>query len=222
MRLLVVEDDIELARELQQRLRKESYAVDLAFDGNEGEYLGKEEAYDAIILDLGLPQKAGLDVLKSWRAAGIRVPVLVLTARDAWFEKVDGFKAGADDYLAKPFHIEELLARLQALLRRSSKDAPLDLTLFGLSLDEDHRQVLTASGDSHVLTETEYRLLRYFMMHPGKILSKQRLLEHIYEYDTDPDSNVIEVYVKRLRNKIGDDYIQTRRGQGYIFAEPGG
>lgn len=222
MRLLVVEDDIALARELQQRLRTESFAVDLAFDGSEGEYLGKEEAYDAIILDLGLPKKTGLEVLKSWRSAGITIPVLVLTARDAWYEKVDGFKAGADDYLAKPFHVEELLARLKALLRRSNGDAPIELTRFGISLDEDHKRVLTDSGTSFELTETEYRLLRYFMMHPGKILSKQRLLEHIYEYDTDPDSNVIEVYVKRLRKKIGDEYIQTRRGQGYIFSEPGG
>jgi DNA-binding response OmpR family regulator len=220
LRILIVEDDAKLATHMQQRLRKSGFAVDLAGDGEEGEHLGREEAYDAIILDLGLPTKPGLEVLQDWRAADITTAVLILTARDAWYEKVEGFKAGADDYLAKPFHMEELLARLEALIRRSNA-APMDeMTSFGLRLDEDHQTVITPEGDQHELTGTEYRLLRYFMLHPGKVLSKTRLTDHVYEYDHDRDSNVIEVYVNRLRSKLGKDWIKTRRGQGYIFDKP--
>lgn len=220
MRLLIVEDDVKLARHMQQSLRDKGFAVDIAHDGQEGEYLGREEQYDAIVLDLGLPAKSGLDVLMDWRAADIGVPVLILTARDAWYEKVEGFKAGADDYLAKPFHMEELLARLDAIVRRSAGGRPGTLDSFGLQLDEDLQTLTSASGRRFQLTATEFRLLRYFMLHAGKLLSKQRLTEHVYEYDRDRDSNVIEVYVNRLRSKLGKEWIKTRRGQGYIFEPP--
>lgn len=217
MRILVVEDDIKLAERLRQHLRSGAYAVDIVHDGLDAEHLGLEEAYDAIILDLGLPGKPGLEVLQSWRDAGMNTPVIILTARDAWYEKVEGFKAGADDYLAKPFHNEELLVRVQALLRRNAAREGGSIENFGLSLDEERQCVTLADAQQHMLTGTEFRLLRYFMLHPNRVLSKTRLSEHIYEYDDDRDSNVIEVYVTRLRQKIGKDLIKTRRGQGYIF-----
>ena len=219
LRILVVEDDSALAGALQKRLRREGFAVDVADNGIDGEHLGREEAYDATILDLGLPGRSGLDVLQSWRDAGIAIPVIVLTARDAWHEKLDGFKAGADDYVVKPFHVEELLARLQAILRRSTAQAPGPISVCKLSLDEDRQSCVLPDGSTIELTGTEFRLLRYFMLNPGKVLSKTRLAEHIYEYDDDPDSNVIEVYVTRLRSKLGKDLIRTRRGSGYVFGE---
>jgi DNA-binding response OmpR family regulator len=219
VRVLVVEDDAALARELQVRLRKEGYAVDLAGDGIDAEHLGRVEAYDVILLDLGLPQRAGLDVLRNWRGAGVQTPVVILTARDAWYQKVDGFKAGADDYVSKPFHVEELLARLQAVVRRSVTKQGMGLSLHGLSLDEDHQTVRLQTGERLQLTGMEFRLLRYFMLNAGKVLSKSRLTEHIYEYDEDRDSNVIEVYVNRLRGKLGKDLIRTMRGQGYVFGK---
>jgi len=217
MHILLVEDDPGLARELRDRLREEAYAVDLAVDGVEAEYLGREGLFDAVILDLGLPEKPGLEVLRSWRAAGLDVPVLILTARDAWYEKVEGFEAGADDYLAKPFHVEELLARLRALIRRAGADQGGGISHSGLTLDESRQAVTTEDGETLQLTGTEYRLLRYFMHHPGRVLSKSRLAEHLYEFDDERDSNVIEVYVTRLRRKLGRELIRTRRGQGYIF-----
>ena len=217
MHILLVEDDPGLARELRDRLREEAYAVDLAVDGVEAEYLGREGLFDAVILDLGLPEKPGLEVLRSWRAAGLDVPVLILTARDAWYEKVEGFEAGADDYLAKPFHVEELLARLRALIRRAGSDQGGGISHSGLTLDESRQAVTTEDGETIQLTGTEYRLLRYFMHHPGRVLSKSRLAEHLYEFDDERDSNVIEVYVTRLRRKLGRELIRTRRGQGYIF-----
>lgn len=217
MRLLLVEDDLTLIKTLKKDLQKSGYAVDIAENGIDAEYLGNENIYDIIILDLGLPQRSGLEVLQNWRASENTTPVIVLTARDAWHERVDGFKAGADDYLGKPFHIEELLARLTALLHRSLQKAGGLLQLDGLTLDED-RQILTKpDGSSYMLTGTEFRLLRYFLLHPDRILSKSTLMEHVYEFDADKDSNVIEVYVKRLRDKVGKDRISTRRGQGYIF-----
>ncbi len=217
MRILLVEDDRALAEELRERLRQEGFAVDAADNGIDAEHLGREEAYDAIVLDLGLPGRPGLDVLRNWRGAELHTPVLILTARDAWYEKVEGFKAGADDYLAKPFHTEELLARLQALIRRSTVHEGGGLEGFGLQLDEERQTVTREDGTTLELTGTEFRLLRYLMLHPGKVLSKSRLTDHIYEYDADRDSNVIEVYVNRLRHKLGKDLIKTKRGQGYIF-----
>lgn len=217
MRTLVVEDDLALAQELQKRLRQEGYAVDLADNGIDAEFLGREETYDLVVLDLGLPGRPGLEVLQNWRKDHVNTPVIILTARDAWHEKVDGFKAGADDYIAKPFHIEELLARMQAVIRRSVAKEGVLLSADGIVLDEDHQAIQLASGETLQLTGTEFRLLRYFMLNPGRVLSKTRLAEHIYEYDDDRDSNVIEVYVNRLRQKLGKRLIRTMRGQGYIF-----
>ncbi|HWS02985.1 MAG TPA: response regulator transcription factor [Gammaproteobacteria bacterium] len=179
--------------------------------------MGEQEPYDAIVLDLGLPRRPGLEVLRNWRGGGLATPVLILTARDAWHEKVEGFQAGADDYLGKPFHVEELVARLNALIRRASGVARPDLQSNGLELDDSRQCVRTADGRDIELTGTEFRLLRYFMLHPGRILSKSQLAEHVYDYDSDKDSNVIEVYVRRLRLKLGDDLIETKRGQGYVF-----
>jgi two-component system OmpR family response regulator len=220
MRLLLVEDEEVLRNGLKQALHGAGYAVDTADNGVDAEALGHVEPYDAIILDLGLPRRSGLDVLRAWRARGNKVPVIILTARGAWHEKVAGFQAGCDDYLAKPFHVEELLARLSALLRRASGQAGAAVTVGELALDEERQTVTTADGTTHSLTGTEFRLLRYFMLNAGKLLSKSRLTEHVYEYDDDRDSNVIEVYVNRLRQKLGREWIETRRGQGYIFRKP--
>ncbi|BAZ94940.1 DNA-binding response regulator [Thiohalobacter sp. COW1] len=217
MRLLLVEDDASLAGRLRQDLQAAGYAVDHCDNGIDAEHLGLEEPYDAVILDLGLPGRSGLEVLGRWRREGLDTPVLILTARDAWHEKVEGFQAGADDYLGKPFHVEELQARLSALLRRASGRAAAQLSVNGLSLDEATQTVTTPDGATHALTGTEFRLLRYFMLHPDHILSKTELTEHVYDYDSDKDSNVIEVYVRRLRSKLGADLIETRRGQGYCF-----
>lgn len=218
MRLLLVEDDPLLAGSVRERLIEAGYAVDIADNGIDGEFMGEVEPYDAIVLDLGLPQRPGLDVLKHWRKKGNAVPVLVLTARDAWHEKVAGFKAGADDYLAKPFHIEELLVRLTALIRRANSQTGGTLEVAGLALDEERMSVAAGQGEKIALTGVEFRLLRYLMLHPGRILSKSQLLEHTYDYDSEKESNVVEVYINRLRKKIGKEYIVTRRGQGYIFA----
>lgn len=222
MRLLIVEDDQELTTLLQQRFKATGFAIDLAHNGVDGQFMGEEIDYDAIILDLGLPQKNGIEVLKNWRTKKLLTPVIVLTARDAWHERVDGFKAGADDYLGKPFHFEELLARVQALIRRAHQALAPDnhLECCGLLLDETHQTVTTSTQQVHELTGTEFRLLRYFMLHPNQILTKSRLTDHVYEYDTDRDSNVIEVYVRHLRRLLGDERIVTKRGQGYIFVKP--
>ncbi len=218
MRLLLVEDDTLLADSLQHRLNAEGFAVDRADNGVDGEFMGGEVAYDIVILDLGLPEKPGLEVLRNWRQNDNHVPVIILTARDAWHERVEGFKAGADDYLGKPFHIEELLARIQALIRRRHAAPGQTLRAGGLSLDEELQTVTLETGERVSLTGTEFRLLRYFMLHPARPLSKQRLMAHIYEEDFDGDSNLIEVYVSRLREKLGRERITTRRGQGYVFA----
>ena len=217
MRLLLAEDDAALGRDLQTKLREQGYAVDWAADGVEAAFLGEEGVYDLVVLDIGLPGRDGLTVLRDWRRQGLVVPVLLLTARDAWFEKVEGFEAGADDYLAKPFHVEELVARLRALTRRSADEsARLMADDESLALDEARQRVLV-DGRPVELTGTEFRLLRYLMHHPGHVLSKSRLAEHLYEFDDERDSNVIEAYVTRLRRKIGREHIETRRGQGYVF-----
>ncbi len=219
MRLLLVEDDDQLVRQLKPSLIKAGYTVDRAQDGLEAEQMGNEGIYDIAVLDLGLPLRNGIDVLTNWRQSHNRLPVIILTARDAWHERVDGFRAGADDYLGKPFHTEELLARLNALIHRSNQQTPGHLDSDQLHLEEDTQSVITAQGERHMLTGTEFRLLRYFLLHPGKVLSKARLMDKIYDMDSDKDSNVIEVYIKRLRNIIGQQRIETRRGQGYIFRE---
>jgi DNA-binding response OmpR family regulator len=218
MRLLLIEDDDALRQNLKRDLVRAGYAVDEADNGVDGEFMGKVEPYDAIILDLGLPQRPGLEVLGNWRAQGNKIPVIILTARNAWTERVDGFKTGADDYLGKPFHPEELIARISALIKRSKQQVG-NMELSGLTLDEERQSVTTRDHNTLELTGTEFRLLRYFMLHPGKILSKSTLTEHVYDYDSEKDSNVIEVYVNRLRQKLGKEFIQTRRGQGYIFME---
>jgi len=219
MRLLLVEDDKALVDRLLPALSKAGFAVDTADNGIDGEFLGDEEPYDLVVLDLGLPGRTGIEVLRRWRSRGNRVSVVILTARDAWFERVDGFKAGADDYLGKPFHVEELIERIKALLRRAEGHPGPKLQGAGLELDESRQQVLLPDGALVPLTGTEFRLLRYFMLHPGRILSKTRLTEHVYEQDFDRDSNLIEVYVRRLRAKLGAGRIVTRRGQGYVFLE---
>ncbi|MDN5872400.1 MAG: response regulator transcription factor [Nitrococcus sp.] len=220
MLILVVEDDRELAEGLRRDLKRAGFAIDLTNSAVDAAYLGSEALYDLIVLDLGLPDGSGLDVLRGWRAAGNPVPVLVLTARNAWHERVDGFKEGADDYLGKPFHTEELLARVGALLRRAHQQPAGPLRSVGLVLDEDQQTVILPDQRSIQLTATEFRLLRYFMLNPRRILSKSRLTEHVYAEDADPDSNVLEVYINRLRRKLGANYIQTRRGQGYRLRAP--
>ncbi|MCX4188106.1 response regulator transcription factor [Methylophaga sp. OBS4] len=222
MRLLLVEDDPVLGPKLQSALNKAGYATDLSVDGIDAQAMGDIETYDLIVLDLGLPGQSGLEVLKNWREANNATPVIILTARDAWEDKVLGFKAGADDYLAKPFQTEELLVRINAVLRRCSGLNTGALTYAGLSLDESDQSVTLSSGEKLLLTGTEFKLLRYFMLHPGQLLSKSTLTEHVYQLDSDKDSNVMEVYVNRLRQKLGAELIQTRRGQGYIFGNPDG
>ncbi|MES9952184.1 MAG: response regulator transcription factor [Candidatus Thiodiazotropha sp. 6PLUC2] len=217
MRLLLVEDDELLSASLKQDLEHQGYAVDLAKQGIEAEFMGDETEYDLIILDLGLPQRSGIDVLQNWRSKGNNTPVIVLTGRDAWHERVAGFKAGADDYLGKPFHFEELLVRLQALIRRSHEMVGSSLKAGGVELDEEKQQMILPDQHRYDLTGTEFRLLRFFILNQGKILSKTRLTEHVYEQDFDRDSNLIEVYIRRLRDKLGKQAIETRRGQGYIY-----
>lgn len=216
MRILLVEDDAALGPELKTSLSKHGYAVDLAVNGIDGEIMGKEDIYDLVILDLGLPDRSGLEVLRHWRAQKNNIPVLVLTARSAWQERVDGFDAGADDYLPKPFHTEELLARMTALLRRANQQPTSHLEASGLTLDEKTQSVIR-EGAEVALTGTEYRLLRYMMHNPGRVLSKLQLVEHMYDDCADNDSNVVEAYIKMLRKKIGHEMISTKRGQGYVF-----
>jgi two-component system, OmpR family, response regulator len=214
MRLLVVEDDPDLNRQLCTALTDAGYAVDKAFDGEEGHYLGESEPYDAVVLDLGLPKMDGISVLESWRRGGKDTPVLILTARDRWSEKVQGFDAGADDYVAKPFHMEEVLARIRALLRRAAGHASSELACGPVRLDTRTSRV-TVDGNPVRLTSHEYRLLAYLMHHNGRVVSRTELVEHLYDQDFDRDSNTIEVFVGRLRKKLGIDVIQTIRGLGY-------
>jgi two-component system OmpR family response regulator len=219
MRLLVVEDDRDLNRQLVKALTQAGYAVDTAFDGEEGQFLGETEPYDAVILDLGLPKIDGACVLEAWREAGRAMPVLVLTARDAWSDKVKSFDAGADDYVTKPFHIEEILARLRALVRRASGHASSDLVCGPVRVDTRSGRVLV-NGEAVRLTSHEYRLMSYLMHHVGRIISRTELVEHLYDQDFDRDSNTIEVFVGRLRKKLGIDVIKTIRGLGYVLEPP--
>ncbi len=219
MRLLVVEDDDDLNRQLVAALSEAGYAVDAAKDGEEGHFLGDTEPYDAVILDLGLPVMDGVTVLENWRRDGKNMPVLILTARDRWSDKVSGIDAGADDYVSKPFHMEEILARVRALLRRSAGHASSELTCGPLQLDTRSARV-TLDGQSVKLTSLEYRLLSYLMHHDGRVVSRMELVEHLYDQDFDRDSNTIEVFVGRLRKKLGTDFIRTVRGLGYCLAKP--
>jgi len=219
MRLLVVEDDPILRRQLVDRLGHGGYAVDAAGDGEEAAFLGATEPYDAIVLDLGLPKRDGLSVLRGWRGAGITVPVLILTARDHWHDKVLGIDAGADDYLGKPFHVEELLARIRALIRRAQGHASSEIRVGSLLLD-------TRSGTVGIddrpldLTAYEFRILSYLMHHAGEVVSRTELTEHVYAQDFDRDSNTVEVFVGRLRKKLGANLITTVRGLGYRLECP--
>ena len=219
MRLLVVEDDPDLARQLKTGLEDAGYVVDAAHNGEDGHFLGDTEPYDGVVLDLGLPKIDGLTVLERWRRDGRTMPVLILTARDRWSEKVAGFDAGADDYLAKPFVMEELLARLRALLRRAAGHASSDLECGPLLIDTRSARV-TVDGTAVKLTSLEYRLLAYLMHHQGRVVSRIELTEHLYDQDFDRDSNTVEVFVGRLRKKLKVNLIQTVRGLGYCLAQP--
>src|SRR4029079_2056856 len=219
MRVLVVEDDVDLNRHLATALKEAGYAVDTATDGEEGHFLGDTEPYDAVVLDIGLPQLDGLSVLEQWRRHGRSMPVLLLTARDRWSDKVQGIDAGADDYVAKPFHIEEVLARVRALVRRAAGHASNTLSSGPVVLDLKASRV-TVDGAPVKLTAHEYKLLEYLMHHPGKVISRTELTEHLYDQDFDRDSNTIEVFVGRLRKKLGIDLIETVRGMGYRISSP--
>jgi two-component system OmpR family response regulator len=219
MRLLVVEDEPTLLGQLKRVLEAQGYAVDAVDDGEDAWFQGDTEPYDAVVLDLGLPTVDGLTVLKRWRSAGRAMPVLVLTARASWQEKVDGIDAGADDYLAKPFQMEELLARLRAIIRRAAGHASSDLVCGPVRLDTRSGQV-SLDGAPVTLTGHEFRLLSYMMHHQGKVISRGELTEHLYAQDFDRDSNTIEVFVGRLRRKLGAELIQTVRGLGYRMDPP--
>jgi len=214
VRVLVVEDDESLAEQIEQSLLDAGYAVDVSNDGEDGHFLGDSEPYDAVILDLGLPVMDGASVLKKWRADGRDMPVLVLTARDTWTDKVEGLDAGADDYLTKPFIVEELLARLRALIRRSAGQSSPQLECGPVLLDTRNGRV-TVSGRAIKLTAQEFKLLSYMMHHNGKVVSRTELTEHIYDQDFDRDSNTIEVFVNRVRKKLDTPIIHTVRGLGY-------
>ena len=219
MRVLIVEDEPTLASQLAAALGLAGYAVDRADNGVDALALGNNEPVDAVILDLGLPGIDGLTVLKKWRAAGRTMPVLILTARDNWHEKVAGIDAGADDYLAKPFHREELLARLRALIRRAGGHASAELVCGELRLDTRAGRV-SVGGEPLTLTSHEYRVLDYLMHHPGQIVSRSDLIEHIYAQDFDRDSNTVEVFIARLRKKLPEGAIETVRGLGYRLVGP--
>src|SRR5476649_1172098 len=219
LRLLVIEDDPDLNRQLATALTDAGYVVDSAFDGEEGHFLGETEPYDAVILDLGLPKLDGVAVLEKWRKSGKMMPVLVLTARDSWSDKVAGLDAGADDYLAKPFYTEELLARLRALLRRAAGLAAAEIEIGPLRIDTRASRV-TLNGNPVKLTSQEYRLLAYLAHHRGKVVSRTELVEHLYDQDFDRDSNTIEVFIGRLRKKLDAGLIQTVRGLGYSLEDP--
>ncbi len=220
MRLLLVEDEPVLRDQLANRLRKDGYAVDTAIDGEEGLYYATEYPIDLAIVDLGLPKISGIELIRKLRKQGKDVPVLILTARNKWQDKVEGLESGADDYLAKPFHYEELAARVKALIRRSAGQADPMISVGDVKLNSVTQDV-TQNGESLVLTAYEYRLLHYLMLNAGKVISKMELTDHLYEEDTDRDSNVIEVFIRRLRKKLDPDGtlepIETLRGRGYRY-----
>ncbi|NNJ92684.1 MAG: response regulator transcription factor [Gammaproteobacteria bacterium] len=221
MRLLIVEDEQSLREQLRQRLIDKGYSVDAAADGREGLFLGSEYPMDLAIIDIGLPEMSGIEVIRELRKQQKNFPILILTARSNWHDKVDGLEAGADDYLVKPFHVEELFARVNALLRRSAGHSSSLLEYAPLSLDTA-RQEVKVNNDTVDLTSYEYRVLEYLMLHAGKVISKMELTEHIYDQDFDRDSNVLEVFVGRLRKKIDPQStlkpIETVRGRGYRFS----
>ncbi len=221
MRILVVEDDTDLNRQLCDALTEQGYVVDRAHDGEEGHFLGDTEPYDAVILDIGLPEMDGITVLENWRSSGRTMPVLLLTARDRWSDKVAGIDAGADDYVAKPFHLEEVMARIRALIRRSAGHASSELTCGPLKVDTKSSKA-TVDGVALKLTSHEFRLLSYLIHHVGEVVSRTELVEHMYDQDFDRDSNTIEVFVGRLRRKMGVDLIETVRGLGYRMRAPDG
>ncbi|MGH1405961.1 MAG: response regulator transcription factor [Rhodomicrobiaceae bacterium] len=217
MRLLVVEDDKDLNRQITTALEEAGYVVDTAHDGEDGHFLGETEPYDAVILDIGLPTMDGISVLENWRRTNLKMPVLILTARDRWSDKVAGMDAGADDYVSKPFHMEEVLARVRALLRRSTGHATNEIEVGNLRLDTKAAKV-TVDGTLIKLTSHEFRLLAYLVHHKDKVISRTELVEHLYDQDFDRDSNTIEVFVGRLRKKIPSDLIKTVRGLGYCLS----
>jgi len=219
MRVLIAEDDPDLARQLTKALSEAGYAVDHAPDGEEAYFLGDTEPYDAIVLDLGLPVVDGVTVLRRWREAARDTPVLILTARDQWSEKVAGFDAGADDYVTKPFHMEEVIARLRALIRRAAGQASPEMVCGPLRVDTRSGRA-AVDGNPVKLTANEFKVLAYLMHHQGKVVSRTELTEHIYQQDFDRDSNTIEVFVGRLRKKLDLDLIQTVRGLGYRLEPP--
>ena len=219
MRLLVVEDDKDINRQVVAALEEAGYVADKAYDGEEGGYHGESEPYDAIILDMGLRKADGVTVLQKWRRAGVKTPVIILTARDRWSDKVDGFDAGADDYVTKPFHMEELMARVRALLRRAAGHATSQIACGPVTLDTRSGKVFV-DGAQVKLTSHEYRLLSYLMHHTGRVVSRAELTEHLYDQDFDRDSNTIEVFIGRVRKKIGADRIETVRGLGYRLTAP--
>ncbi len=214
MKVLIIEDEPDINRQLVDAFKEANYAVDTTKDGEEGEYLGESGTYDAVVLDLGLPGKDGISILKSWREQGIATPVLILTARGSWSEKVQGIDSGADDYVAKPFQIEEVLARIRALVRRAAGHTSSELVCGPLRLDTKGARV-TINGNPVKLTSLEYRLLSYLLHHKGRVVSRTELVDHLYEQDFDRDSNTIEVFVGRLRKKLNVDLIRTVRGLGY-------
>ncbi len=214
MRILIVEDEPTLQAQLAKGLSAAGYAADTASNGVDAHYMGDAEPYDAVILDLGLPQMDGITVLRKWRAAGRTMPVLILTARDGWHEKVAGINAGADDYLTKPFHMEELLARLRALIRRAGGHASAEMTCGALTLDTCNGRA-SVDGQALTLTSHEYRVLAYLMHHRDEVISRSDLVGHIYAQDFDRDSNTIEVFIARLRKKLPPGLIETVRGLGY-------
>ena len=214
----MVEDDRELCDHIYPKLVQAGYAVDFSHTGQDAQFLGSHQDYDLIILDLGLPDMEGLDLLRTWRKNDLKTPVLILTGRDAWYQKVEGLNAGADDYLAKPFHTEELIARMKVLIRRKSGHASAILKFDQLELNEASQNILF-QGQAIQLTAHEFKLLRYLMQHPDQWLAKDRLMEHLYEFNSETSSNTIEVFIARLRQKIGPNYIHTRRGQGYWFGK---
>jgi two-component system OmpR family response regulator len=220
MRVLVVEDDADLNRQLVTALKEAGYTVDSAKDGEEGHFLGDTEPYDTVVLDIGLPIIDGISVLEKWRRDGRKMPVLILTARDRWSDKVQGIDAGADDYVAKPFHIEEVLARVRALVRRAAGHATNEIECGPVRLDTKSGRV-TVDGNPVKLTSHEFKVLEYLMLHRDRVVSRSELIEHLYDQDFDRDSNTIEVFIGRLRKKVEGDLIETVRGLGYRIVEPG-